>query len=92
MAKLGSKKRPAVVRVRSVARAGEIVAYCDERGWEVIVGVEPEETEYLSDFEKLTDGTKPGMSTIHLGDAWVGILVRPIEGGILALHSKVIAF
>ncbi len=58
MAKLGSDKRPAVVRVNSVTRAEEIVAYCNERGWKVIVGVEPEETEDLADLEKLGGGTR----------------------------------
>lgn len=65
MAKLGSDKRPAVIRVCSVARAEEIIAYCDERGWKVIVGVEPEETEDISDLEKLIDGTKLRTSTIR---------------------------
>jgi len=54
-----------VIRVRSVARAEEIVAYCDEHGWKVIVGIEPEETEELSDLEKLIDGTKLRMSTVR---------------------------
>ena len=65
MAKLGSKKRPAVIRVRTVARAEEIVAYCDERGWKVIVGVEPAETEDVSDFEKLINSTRPPESTFR---------------------------
>jgi SWIM/SEC-C metal-binding protein len=63
VAKLGSDKRPAVIRVRSVARAEEIVAYCDERGWKVIVGIEPQETEDLTDLEKLNNGAKLSMST-----------------------------
>ena len=65
MAKLGSDKRPAVIRVSSVARAEEIIAYCNERGWKVIVGIEPQETEDLSDLEKLINGTKLRMSTIR---------------------------
>ena len=40
MAKLGSHKRPAVVRVRSVKKAEAIVALCREHGWQVIAGVE----------------------------------------------------
>ena len=40
MAKLGSPKHPAVVRVRSFERAEQILALCDGRGWQVIVGVE----------------------------------------------------
>lgn len=65
MAKLGSDKRPAVVRVQTVARAEEIVACCDERGWKVIVGVEPQETEDVSDFEKLVNGTGQTRPTVR---------------------------
>lgn len=62
MAKLGSHKRPAVVRVRSVERAEAIVALCNEHGWQVIVGVEEDEPEDLSDvewlFNRLSDAPK----------------------------------
>ena len=53
MAKLGTHKRPAVVRVRSEELGQEIVDLCNRRGWQVIVGVEPDEPEDLSDVEKL---------------------------------------
>ena len=53
MAKLGSKKRPAVVRVHSQTRAAEILALCDARGWQVVVGVEPDEPEDISDVKRL---------------------------------------
>ena len=53
MAKLGSDKRPAVVRVRSTEEAEEIVGFAEERGWKVIVGVEPDQIEDLSDLHKL---------------------------------------
>ena len=53
MAKLGTHKRPAVVRVRSTKEAEEIVGLAEERGWKVIVGVEPDQDEDLSDFRKL---------------------------------------
>ena len=56
MAKLGTSKRPAVVRVRSGARAMEIVSLCDARGWKVIAGVEPGEPEDLADVETLLRG------------------------------------
>jgi SWIM/SEC-C metal-binding protein len=62
MAKLGSNKRPAVVRVRSAAKAEEIVTFCDEHGWRIIVGIEPDETEDLSDLERLIDGPRPRKS------------------------------
>ena len=53
MAKLGTHKHPAVVRVRSVEQAENIVSLCNERGWQVIVGVEPDKPEDTSDLEKL---------------------------------------
>ena len=53
MAKLGTHKRPAVVRVPSTEEAEEIVALAQERGWQVIVGVEPDQLEDLSDLHKL---------------------------------------
>ena len=53
VAKLGTHKRPAVVRVRSTEAAGEIVGLAQERGWKVIVGVEPDQLEDLSDLRKL---------------------------------------
>ena len=53
MARLGSHKRPAVVRVQSTEKAEEIVGLAQERGWKVIVGVEPDQIEDLSDLRKL---------------------------------------
>lgn len=56
MAKLGTTKRPAVVRVRSMERAQEILALCDRHGWKVIVGIEPDKPEDISDVERLLSG------------------------------------
>ena len=53
MAKLGSHKRPAVVRVRSVKKAEAIVALCQEHGWQVVAGVEEDKPEDTSDVEWL---------------------------------------
>ncbi len=53
MAKLGSKKHPAIARVRSMAKAQEILKLCTEHGWQVIVGVEPDKPEDISDVKKL---------------------------------------
>ncbi len=56
MARLGSRKRPAIVRVQSMSRAEEILSLCDEHGWQVIVGVEPEDPEDTADVERLLAG------------------------------------
>jgi hypothetical protein len=53
VAKLGTDKRPPVVRVRSTKEAEEIVGLAHERGWKSIVGVEPDQFEDLSDLHKL---------------------------------------
>lgn len=57
MAKLGSAKHPAIVRVQIYERGEEIVSLCNQRGWQVIVGVEPDEPEDISDLEKLLHPT-----------------------------------
>jgi SWIM/SEC-C metal-binding protein len=56
MAKLGSNKRPAVVRVASPDRANAVLALCEEHGWQVIAGIEEDEPEDISDVQRLLDG------------------------------------
>lgn len=53
MSKLGSSKRPAIVRVQTQAKAEEILRICNEHGWKVIVGIEPDKPEDISDVERL---------------------------------------
>ena len=60
MAKLGSKGKPAIVKVQTEERAMEMMAVCNENGWQVIVGIEPDEKENIADIIKLGGGTKPG--------------------------------
>ncbi|HYL78101.1 MAG TPA: SEC-C metal-binding domain-containing protein [Bryobacteraceae bacterium] len=64
MAKIGSHRRPAVVRVRSVENAEEIVGFGEEHGWKVLAGVELDQLEDLSDLRELMNAevkpeTKP---------------------------------
>jgi len=53
MTKLGTDKRPTVIRVKTAERAEEIIALCNDRGWEVIAGIEPNKPEDISDVERL---------------------------------------
>ena len=53
---VGTKKRPAMVRVRTWERAQEILAFCTERNWQVVVGVEEDKPEDISDVERLLAG------------------------------------
>jgi len=58
MAKLGSKNKPARVRVQTEERGMELVALCTEKGWQVIVGIEPDKEENIDDIKKLEAGIK----------------------------------
>ncbi|MDZ7360576.1 MAG: SEC-C metal-binding domain-containing protein [candidate division KSB1 bacterium] len=60
MARLGTDKRPAVVRVQTMERAGEIAEIFEENGWKYIIGIEPDKTEDISDLVKLQN---PGSAT-----------------------------
>jgi len=59
MAKLGTKKHPAIVRVATEKRAGEIAAICEANGWQYIAGIEPDEPEDISDIERLLNPPEP---------------------------------
>ena len=59
MTKLGTSKRPAVVRVQTQARAEAILRVSDRHGWKVIVGVEPDQDEDVSDVERLLHPPDP---------------------------------
>jgi len=53
MAKLGSEKRPVVVRVQNETSAGGIISICKKYGWHFIVGIEPDKPEDTCDVEQL---------------------------------------
>jgi SWIM/SEC-C metal-binding protein len=53
--RLGSHKRPAVVRVSTQERAQELIELCRERDWQLIVGIEPDEPEDVTDVLKLLE-------------------------------------
>jgi SWIM/SEC-C metal-binding protein len=65
MVKLGSRQHPAVVRVQDSIRAQEVLAICHEYDWQVIIGIEPDKSEDISDVEKLLNPPKPILSA-HL--------------------------
>jgi len=53
MAKLGSSEKPAIVKVQTEERAMEMMAVCNANGWQVIVGIEPDEKENIDDIIQL---------------------------------------
>jgi SWIM/SEC-C metal-binding protein len=57
MSKLGSKSKPARVRVQTEERGVELIAQCNKKGWQIIVGIEPDNPENIDDIKKLEQGT-----------------------------------
>ena len=72
MAKLGTTKRPAIVHVQTESRAGEIMDECNSKEWQVIVGLEPDKPEDISDLNKLA---KKSLVTISPTERF-----RPLNG------------
>ena len=59
MAKLGTEKKPAVVRVQTETRALEISSIFDKHNWKFIIGIEPDKPEDISDLERLLNPVNP---------------------------------
>ena len=76
MAKIGTKAKPAVVRVKTEERAREIVTLCDEHGWQVVLGIEPDKPENVEDIKWLlkksqknrTATIRPGLIKVSPND------------------------
>jgi SWIM/SEC-C metal-binding protein len=64
MRKLGTCKNPAIVRVQNQIRAQEIMSTCSENDWQVIIGIEPDKIEDISDVTKLLN---PQLSVVNTG-------------------------
>jgi hypothetical protein len=64
VARIGTKRRPAVVRVASEERALQILDLCIQHGIQVIAGIEPNQREDVSDVER-NAGTFRGESLIR---------------------------
>jgi SWIM/SEC-C metal-binding protein len=59
MSKLGTKKRPAVVRVCTEERAQEVLAMATDAGVKVIIGIEPDKSEDITDLTKAMKNARP---------------------------------
>jgi SWIM/SEC-C metal-binding protein len=67
VARIGTKQRPAVVRVQTQDRAAEILALCNENDIQVLVGVEPDKTEDISDVERILAPPTPALAGPKVG-------------------------
>ena len=67
MARIGTRQRPAVVRVQTQDRAAEILELCNENDIQVLVGVEPDKTEDISDIERILAPPTPALAAPRVG-------------------------
>jgi SWIM/SEC-C metal-binding protein len=67
MASIGTRTKPAVVRVQTQARAQRVLELCDESDIVVIVGVEPDKSEDVSDIERALLARQPARAVPKIG-------------------------
>ncbi|MCG8553984.1 MAG: SEC-C domain-containing protein [Proteobacteria bacterium] len=67
MSRPASPKRPAIIRVQTQQRASEMMQLCDEHGVKVIVGIEPDKPEDISDVTRLLHPFQPVRRASHIG-------------------------
>ena len=57
MAKIGTEKRPIIVRVQTEERGLYVAEQCAKYGWHYIIGLEPDKPEDISDLERAFNPT-----------------------------------
>jgi SWIM/SEC-C metal-binding protein len=67
VAKLGTKQHPAVVRVQTEERAMELLELCNEHEIQVIIGVEPDTQEDISDIKRILRPPAPVKAPPRIG-------------------------
>jgi SWIM/SEC-C metal-binding protein len=67
MATIGTRKKPAIVRVQSEERAERVLEFCQDNGIAVLVGVEPDKPEDLSDIERAALAREPPRAVAKVG-------------------------
>ena len=67
VARVGTKKHPAVLRVQSPARAEEIAAVCQAYGIHFILGIEDDKLEDITDLERALDPPEPVRALPRVG-------------------------
>lgn len=67
MARIGTRKNPAILRVQTEERATEIMALCDSYGIEFVLGIEPGESEDISDVERALHPPQPAVASARVG-------------------------
>lgn len=62
MKRIGSSKKPLVLRAQTAERAGELLELCNSRGFHAIVGIEDDKPEDISDLTRRLARTEPPQS------------------------------
>ena len=67
MASIGTQKKPAVVRVQTEEHAQRVLDFCNEHEIVVIVGLEPDKPEDITDIERAMLAREPARATPKIG-------------------------
>jgi SWIM/SEC-C metal-binding protein len=67
MAKLGTEKNPAVVKVKTKKRMKEVAAIFEKNGWKYKIDLEPDAPEDISDLELLRNWPKTTVAETKVG-------------------------
>jgi SWIM/SEC-C metal-binding protein len=67
MASLGTRNKPAIVRVQSEERAQRVLEFCNDNDIVVVVGLEPDKPEDLSDIERAIAAREPARAALKIG-------------------------
>jgi SWIM/SEC-C metal-binding protein len=67
MAKLGTEKNAARGRVQSLERAQQILKICDDNGWKVVIGIEPDKPEDITEVNRLLYPPEPQKAEQKVG-------------------------
>lgn len=67
MASIGTTKNPAVGRVQTEERALEVIAFCQDRGIQLVVEVAPDKPEDISDVDRALLARQPAVAAPKTG-------------------------
>lgn len=67
MARLGTTKHPAVVRVQTEQRAMEILSLCEENGVKALIGLEPDQPEDITDVQRALSPPTQAVAAAKVG-------------------------
>jgi SWIM/SEC-C metal-binding protein len=67
VARIGSEKRPAVLRVQTERRAQEVANICGSNGIHFLIGIEPDKSEDVSDMDRALRAPEPVLAEPKVG-------------------------